>query len=60
MKLLLALALLMPGNNPWAVNDWAPLKAEYERCFYAEPTQLHRYVCASKAHYLATHPTYRA
>lgn len=46
---VLAGSIAMPPvvSNSWAVNDWAPLKAEYAACADTAPTYFSYYVCTT-------------
>jgi hypothetical protein len=48
---ILSSAISMPPivSNPWAENDWAPLRAAYEHCERTAPTYFTYYVCTSGA-----------
>ena len=61
MGLVLALALMLPGNfNPWASDNWGPLREYYAYCQATSPTSLHYYVCTQYALKLATEATHYA
>lgn len=55
---VLASSILMPpvltNDNPWAENNWAPLKAQYQVCAETSRSSFSAYVCMTKAHTVAT------
>lgn len=50
---LIMSAFIAYGGNPWAMNDWEPLREKYSECTLTEPTSLHRYVCMERWYHVA-------
>lgn len=59
---VLAGSITMPTvvDNPWSMNDWAPLKAEYQVCAETAHSAFSYYVCTSIAYNTATAGTVKA
>lgn len=53
---ILAGSILMPpvNVNPWAENNWEPLRAQYQICAETSLSSFSAYVCMTKAHTIAT------
>lgn len=59
---VLAGSIAMPtvSDNPWATNDWAPLKAEYAACQESMTSYFSYYVCTIGAREKAITSTVKA
>ena len=49
-----SIAMPVAVDNPWAANNWEPLKIEYQNCVQTSVSRFSVYVCTTKAYTVAT------